>query len=247
MNFIAYNSQEKVSASGSFSGYNVSGTGSDMEKETNPPVIEKIFLNSESFRSGGKINSTPLFYAKVYDDTGINLSNGIGHNISLMLDGKTEYNLSSYFVTQGTSTKEGYIQYQLPELQEGNHKLQFRIWDVWNNSSVYDLDFFVDNSYKPAIYEFTLAGNPAKDKVRFIFTSDVPGSRVNVKYEVYSLNGALLWSYKEDGVYSTSNHEWDLTTSGGAKLKGGVYICRVFVSMDGENESNKSQKLIILD
>ncbi|NDW09889.1 type IX secretion system sortase PorU [Dysgonomonas sp. 520] len=247
MNFYAHDETNAASAKGYFNQYTVNGTNEDLTRENVSPVIEKLYLNDESFKSGGKVNPTPLFYAKVSDNTGINLSNGIGHNISLLLNDKTEYNLSSYFVNQGASAREGYVQYQLPELSEGKHKLQFKVWDVWNNSSTEVIDFIVDNNYKPSIYSFTLGGNPAKEKVRFIFTSNIPGSNVKVKYKVYSLNGAEMWSYEENAVSNSTYYDWDLTTSGGMRMKPGIYICRIFVSVDGGAESSKAAKLIVSD
>lgn len=250
MSFYASSSDYTQEASGYFTNYNVNGTDNSAVQENNPPEIVKIYLNDESFKSGGNTNTTPFFYAQVKDDTGLNLSSAIGHNISLLLDGNTSYNLTPSFVNLSlTDSKEGYVHYQLPELAEGSHSLLFTIWDVWNNSQKQELKFNVQSNYQPQIYNFTIGRNPARDNTQFIITSNLPGSNIQIKYEVFSMNGALQWKHEETGLVDGSSlyeYNWDLTTNSGARLKAGVYICRVTISTNGKVETSKSDKLIIL-
>lgn len=248
MSFYAYDEDGDKKAQGSFANYTVGGTSPGAIEEFNPPVIKEIYLNNNKFQQGGKTNSTPMFYAHVSDDTGINLASGIGHNISLTVDEKTSYDLTPTFENIGSSSKEGSVRFKIPELSEGKHTLKFKVWDVWNNSQTHDMEFEVVNNYKPSIYDFTLLGNPAKERVIFKFTCDTPESAVNLKYAVYSLTGALKWTHEERGAsvgLGGYEYEWDLRGANGIQLTPGVYICRVFISINGE-ETSKSEKLIIV-
>ena len=251
MSFYAYDNAGR-DAQGSFTNYKVGGKVSGLE-EKNPPVIRQLYLNKADFVSGDKVNMTPMFFAEVYDDTGINQSSAIGHNISLTVDGLKSYNLSSNYVSKSLSNGEtgtlGTINFSIPNLTEGKHTLQFRVWDVFNNSTTHTIDFECIADYKPTIFKFEIQGNPASTSTNFVFHSDLTGSNVMVKYEVYSLTGALQWSHEETGTVdymSEYSYNWDLTASNGSRLQPGMYICRMNVSVNGKVKSSKSEKLIIL-
>lgn len=252
MSFLAYDNAGNE-AQGSFLNYKVGGRYDNVEEDKNPPQI-KIYLNKDDFKSGDKVNMTPMFYAEIYDDTGINLSTAIGHNISLTIDGLKSYNLTSNFVSkeleEGETGVLGMVNFSIPDLTEGKHSLQFRVWDVYNNSTTGSLDFECVTDYKPTIFKFAIEGNPAKESTSFVFYSDLSGSNIEVKYEVYSMTGALQWSHQETGIVTYASeyrYPWDLTTSNGARLQPGMYVCRINVSVDGKVKSSKSEKLIILE
>jgi hypothetical protein len=169
--------------------------------------------------------------------------------IELVLDGKTYYDITSYFVSTGTSTKEGYINYSLPKLSEGNHNLKITVWDVWNNYTEKSIDFSVSEDYKPRIMRFSVANNPVKEKARFLFTSNLPQSTISVRYDVYAMNGALIWTHQETGSSESMDnyiYDWDLLTNSGASIKPGIYICKATISVDGNVETSKSVKLMVL-
>lgn len=248
MSFLAWETGGRR-AQGSYLNYTVNGTDDSAEPDSNGPEFTAFYLNTADFVSGAKVNSTPMLHVGLKDESGINLSGGIGHVIELVVDGTSYYDITSSFSSSGTSTKEGYINYSLPELAEGKHTLKVIVWDVWNNYSEKSIDFVVDNSYKASVIEFSLAQNPVKTSARFLLSSNVPQSSLNVRYDVYSINGGLVWSYEETGSsdsYQNYAYEWDLKTSNGASVRPGVYICRVTVSLDGNQKSSKSLKLIVL-
>lgn len=248
MSFYAYDTDRKREAQGSFYNYTVGGTNTNQPEEENPPVISKMYLNNEQFRSGDYVSSTPIFYAEVSDDTGINLSSGIGHNLSLVLDGITVYDLTPYFENEDNSSKKGRVKYQLPQLTEGAHTLEFNVWDVWNNSASSTIDFIVTDNFTPSIHSFEIWGNPAKDYTRFVFNTSTPSSNIDLTIRVYSLTGALVWMTQQNGAVNTLNqyiYEWDLRGYGQGRLLPGVYICTAQMSINGKKSSTKSQKLII--
>ena len=42
----------------------------------------QLFMNDESFVSGGITNSNPTLIVQLFDENGINTSSGVGHDIS---------------------------------------------------------------------------------------------------------------------------------------------------------------------
>lgn len=248
ISFYAFDVDGIKDAQGSFTNYTVSGTSPSAVQESNPPVVNKIYLNNDQFKPGDKVNATPTFYAQVTDDTGINLANGIGHNISIIVDGKTSYDLTPTFVNNGTSSKSGSVQYQLPELSEGTHTIQFKVWDVWNNSTTQTISFEVEAAPQPATYKFTITENPAKDHTKFMFTCDAPKSEIGLKYAIYSAKGILQWVQEEKGsanLFSNYSYNWNLKGSDGLRLIPGVYTCEVTININGE-DLIETHKLVIL-
>ncbi|MFT4071725.1 MAG: type IX secretion system sortase PorU [Dysgonamonadaceae bacterium] len=248
MAFFAWNGDGNE-AQGSYLRYTVAGTDSDVVAETDGPEISAMYLNKADFVSGGTTNSTPMFHVEMNDASGINLSGGIGHTIELIVDGTNYYDLTSLFVASNGSSKAGYINFSIPELSEGRHSLKFVVWDVWNNYTEKSLDFVVVNDYKAKILSFSLAENPVKETARFLFSSNVPESTITVRYHVYSLSGALLWTHEETGsstALENYQYDWNLITDSGARIRPGIYICKATISLDGKQESSKAVKLLVL-
>lgn len=247
MSFYAHNVTGDKKAQGSFYNYTVGGTNTNLPEEKNPPVISNMYLNSPQFKNGDVVNSTPTFSADISDDTGINLSSAIGHNMLLTLDGQTEFDMTYYFENAENSNKKGRITYQFSELEEGPHTLELRVWDVWNNSATQTIEFIVSNDITPRIDNFEIWGNPAQNQTSFILTTNSTGANVGVKISVYSLTGALLWVHQENniGYLEQYSYNWNLNTSGGSRLAPGVYICAAQIILNGRFSSMKSQKLIV--
>ena len=210
------------------------------------------YLNSTSFQNGGRVNTTPYFYAQLSDKDGINASgNGVGHDLQLVIDGNPTmtYTLNDYFQYDFGDYKSGSVGYSLPTLSEGEHRLSFRAWDVHNNSSVAELTFTVVRGLEPNCYSVECTKNPATTSTSFIINHDRTGSEMDIVLEVFDTSGRLLWAKQETGVSTDNTYtlDWDLTTSSGSRLQTGVYLYRVLVSSDGSSKASKAQKLIILN
>lgn len=61
--------------------------------------------------------------------------------------------------------------------------------------------------------------------------------------------GRLKWKNEESGASDWNTPyimDWDLTSTGGARLRPGIYIYRAAISTDNSKEVTKANKLIIL-
>ena len=247
MSFLAYDVSKENQAQGSFENYTVGGVDPNVQPETNPPVISKLYLDNENFVSGDIVTSTPLFYAEVSDDTGINLSTGMGHNMVLILDEDEQFDLTPYFASEDDYNKKGKIQYRMPFLSPGKHSLEFKVWDVWDNLASEIVQFTVVDDAKHSFDSFQIWGNPATDMTRFVFEADKPAVDINIKIYVYSLTGALVWMHESQGAADSLNqyiYEWNLTTGTRGRLIPGIYVCTAHITIDGKT-TKKSLKLII--
>ena len=228
----------------------VVGGGDVADNDSVGPSIF-CYLNSPSFVNGGKVNSTPYFVAEIMDKDGINSSgNGIGHDLQLVIDGEMTrtYNLNDNFSYDFGSYTRGTTYYNIPELEEGEHTLQFRAWDVFNNMSSTQLRFRVVKGLSPSLFSVSCSDNPATTSTTFIISHDRAGSTVDVGIDVFDMSGRLLWTHEESGVSTGSAYtvEWDLTIDGGQRLGTGVYLYRVRMSSDGSSQTSKAKKLVII-
>ena len=122
------------------------------------------------------MNETPYFVAELEDEDGINtVGNGIGHDLSLCIDGKITYSLNDYYTPVAGSYTKGTVAYSIPALSEGKHTLTFRAWDIMNNSSVQTLDFEVVNGLRPGLLSIMCSKSPARESTTFILSHDRPG------------------------------------------------------------------------
>ena len=66
-------------------------------------------MNDESFVSGGITNENPVLIVKLFDESGINTSSGVGHDIVAILDGDetNPYVLNDYYVADLDSYQSG--------------------------------------------------------------------------------------------------------------------------------------------
>ncbi len=245
----ACRNDKSVLAHGEYSHINFNNVTKHPNDSIGPSIY--CYLNSPSFVNGGKVNPTPYFVAELNDKDGINASgSSIGHDITLVIDGKAEYsyNLNDYFEYTFGSYTSGSVKFSIPELTEGQHKLRFRAWDILNNSSTTELVFNVVNGLEPSIVDISCTCNPAKISTDFLLVHDRVGSAIDVTFEVYDMLGRIVWRKTEtnvvcDGVYPM---KWDLTSNAGSAVGTGVYLYRARISGNGSSEALKAKKLIVV-
>lgn len=249
INLFAVNDDKTVTVNGSCSDFNVGGTESLGTDSIGPSIF--CYLNSPDFMDGGEVNSTPFFVAQISDDDGINTSGvGIGHDLMLVIDGDAAktYNLNSNFTYDFGSHTKGSTFYSIPPLEDGMHKLQFRAWDIFNNSSVTTLRFNVVNGTKPSITGIGCTDNPARTTTTFIISHNRMGSNVEVVVDVMDMAGRVLWTHAGHGSDNSGNYtvDWNLTDSRGGAIQTGVYLYRARIACENSKYASKTKKLIII-
>ena len=248
--FLVYavNNDKSLSAHGECESFTLTGT-EDLSNDGVGPSIY-CYLNSESFVNGSTVNATPYFYAELTDKDGVNVSGGIGHDLELIIDNDMNltYQLNERFQYDFGDYCKGKVDYVLPELSDGPHKLLFRAWDAQNNSSVAELSFVVNATQQPTLSNVICTKNPATTSTSFVISHDRAGSEVDVELEVFDTSGRLLWRKSETGIPTDHTYtiDWDLTTGSGSRLKTGVYLYRVLISNNGSSKASQAKKLIVL-
>ena len=251
MNLYAVDTESGNEAQGNFDNFIVGGTSDTAETDTIGPEIRALYLNDTTFVDGGQVNTTPYFVAELWDKSGVNITgSSVGHDMMLVIDESTvlSYNLNSYYELLLGEDGTGIVKFPIPALEPGKHTAEFWVWDILNNSTVRTFAFEVVEGLKPFLFDVIATPGIAREQVTFHLMHNRPESRMRVGIMVYDLAGRQLWKHEESGtsgLFENYTVSWDLT-SGGARMRPGVYIYRAAISTDNSKDATKARKFIIL-
>ena len=229
----------------------VGGSDPNASADDLGPVID-LYMNDETFVPGGITDESPLLYAKLFDDNGINtLGNSIGHDLLAVIDQSTENALvlNDVYEADLDTYKSGQVRYRLSDLAEGAHTLDLKAWDVFNNSSQKSLDFVVAPSAEMALAHVLNYPNPFTTHTEFYFEHNRPCGDLDVRVQVFTVAGRLVKTLNErlacDG-FRSAPLAWDGLDDAGDKLGRGVYVYRLSVATQDGEAADKVDKLVIL-
>lgn len=229
----------------------IGGFDENSQTDNEGPQIE-LFLNDENFIEGGMTSENPLLIAKVSDENGINMiGNGIGHDITAILDvNATDIKiLNDYYESDVNTYKSGTVRYPFFKLDDGDHELTFKVWDIYNNSSTAKLKFYVSASANLALEAVMNYPNPFYDETTFSFEHNASDQELLLTVDIFSMQGRLVKHLEDTFVpYSSRiNHiRWDGTDEHGSKIMKGMYIYRLRLSDENGIQRSKTAKLVYL-
>ncbi|MFI3239003.1 MAG: type IX secretion system sortase PorU [Bacteroidales bacterium] len=228
----------------------VYGYDESAELDTIGPTIEYVVLNSTDFKDGDTVNETPMLMAAFTDESGINIStSGIGHQMTILIDGKTLYTDVSQYYTPSMYDNGGTVNYPIDELEDGEHTLRFKVWDIANNSSEQTITFTVIKGLTPDIASVYTTTNPVSDLAEFYVEHNRPDAILDVTLTIYNLMGRMVWSATETGksdMFTSFPIEWDLTDTSGRRVPQGIYIYRAEISTDDSSSATASKKIMVI-
>lgn len=254
LNLYAYDETNSLEASGHCNEFYVYGYDDTTTGDTEGPEITFLGLNSSSFTDGEAVNESPIVLASISDASGLNFSTaGIGHEMTLLLDGSTSYNdLSGFYTPQQTSVGTlGTLRFPLSDLTAGEHSLRLRVWDVHCNMNERTIHFNVSPGLRPDVVDIYATSNPAYTSTTFYVEHNRPEAVVQVTIDVYDLMGRRVWTTTQSGKskqFMSFPIVWDLTRTGGGRVPRGIYVYRATITSDGgEHESSKAKKIAVGD
>lgn len=244
---VAQNGTEAIGCNRDFYVY---GYDDNADNDTEPPVIESIYLNHESFKAGDQVNESPMLIARISDNRSINLSSaGIGHQMLLTIDSSKSYtDVSQYYVPDANGDAAGIINYPISNLNDGEHTLRLRIWDTSGNSAESYFTFNVKHGLTPTIFDIYSDANPAVTEANFYVNHNRPDAILNVTLYVYDLMGRLQWSTSSTGrsdMFNSFPITWDLCDQAGRRVNRGIYLYKVAISTDGQQFESQTKKIAV--
>lgn len=229
----------------------IGGLNENAPIDNEGPLI-RLYMNDESFVSGGITNDAPVLIAKLEDENGINTTSGIGHDIIAILDGdeSNPFVLNEFYQTNVDDFTKGATQYKFSELSDGLHTLTLKAWDVYNNSSTAEIQFIVAGDDKLEITRVLNYPNPFVSYTEFWFNHNRPFEPLDVQVQVFTVAGKIVWTKNEtintDGFLSR-DVIWDGRDDFGDRIGKGVYVYKITVKSTLTNQRvEKFEKLVIL-
>lgn len=246
-----YANNQLEDANGFFDDFYIGGIYDSAATDELGPKME-IYMNDQTFISGGMTNDNPILLAFIEDEHGINMvGNGIGHDIVAILDEKTDqpFILNDFYEANLNSFQKGTIRFPFKNLKEGRHKLTLKVWDVYNNSSEVSIDFVVVKSNDIVLDKVYNYPNPFTTYTEFWFEHNQPGQQLFAQVQIFTITGKLIKTIEkhifEVGFRSTSI-TWDGRDQYGDQIGRGVYIYKLRVRTENLSVAEKTQKLVIL-
>jgi hypothetical protein len=215
------------------------------------PDIE-LYMNDYTFVNDGLTDANPLLIAKLFDENGINtVGNGIGHDITVILDGNTAQQkvLNQYYSANLDSYQAGEVRYNFNNLAAGKHTLTFKAWDVNNNSSSATLDFTVKAAEQVALSHVLNYPNPFTTNTSFYFEHNQVAEELDVMIQIFTVSGKLvktIQSVVKTTGFRSEGIAWDGLDDFGDQLAKGVYIYALKIRTSAGETAEKIEKLVLL-
>ena len=237
-----------VDATGVNNSIFIGGLSKQSVDNTGPTILG--FINDENFKNGGLSNENPVLLLHLFDSSGISTSGaGIGHDITAVIDGNERdvLVLNDYYTAIKDSYQAGLVRYQLPTLLEGTHRIRIKAWDVANNSSEIEIVFVVAKQATLMVKNLLNYPNPFNNITHFSFEHNQPNTSLNVSIAVFNPFGQLVKTIQSTiNTAGTRNCslDWNGTDENGRKLKKGIYIYQIKVSLNGVTYQEAKQILL---
>ena len=245
---------EKGQAEGNaqFTQFIIGGIDTSAIEDKNGPEIQ-LYLNDQNFVSGGLSNQNPIIYALLNDSSGINTSSAsIGHDITAILDNNTTntITLNNFYEAELDNFQAGKIQYQLNNLEAGEHNLTLKVWDVYNNSSEKSINFVVADNAKLEIRHLFNYPNPFFTQTAFYFEHNSPNVEITLVIHIFSISGKLIKTIHQNMIstgYISNAIYWNGRDDFGQKIGRGTYFYRLRIKTNDGKSAEKIEKLVILN
>jgi hypothetical protein len=251
ISFYAKKDQTLENETGFNTGIQIGGINENATEDNISPKV-KLYMNDETFVSGGITNASPFLLAFLEDENGINTASGIGHDIVAILDGDVSnpYLLNDYYQTNLDDYTKGSLRFPLRNLAVGLHTITFKAWDVYNNPITTEIQFVVVGDESITLTHVLNYPNPFVNYTEFWFTHNKPFEPLMVQIQVMTITGKVVWTKNQ--IISTEGFlskeiTWDGKDDFGNKIGKGVYVYKLTVKSTLTNKrAEKFEKLVIL-
>ncbi|GGB76789.1 peptidase C25 [Flavobacterium suaedae] len=229
----------------------IGGVNENAAEDNIAPTV-RLYMNDESFVSGGLTNSSPILLAFLEDEHGINTASGIGHDIIGILDGDetNPFLMNDYYEADSDNYQRGKVRFPFTDLEEGLHTLTFKAWDVYNNLVTAEIQFVVAGDNELKLERVLNYPNPFVSYTEFWFNHNRPFEPLDVQVQIFTVTGKVVKTINQSVVtdgFLCRDIKWDGRDDFGDKIGKGVYIYKLTVKSSISNKTaHKIEKLVLL-
>ena len=208
----------------------------------------RLFVNDTNFVSGGISDANPLAIGLMKDESGINaVGLGIGHNIVLKLDGNP-LNVNEAYLSNIDDFTRGSIEFQYYDLEDGEHSLSLRAWDVLNQWGYDEITFTVVNASDPILEQLEVFPNPFTTELNFILKHNQKGEEGLLRLTLIDNQGKSIWEWTANTILNGTSSDLPLfriSDIPAGKLTSGFYNARVDWKRTLDGKSSRIQEKLI--
>lgn len=195
-------------------------------QDSTGPQIE-ILVDGRPVTIDDYTSRTPELTLRLFDESGINLTGEVGHQIIIQTDhdANSRRDVTARFVYDSGSYQRGSLKTRLPALTPGEHPISVKAWDNFNNSSSLSLSLSVVEETDLRVTNVMNYPNPFNGPTTFTFelTQDA-----DITLQVYTVSGVLIRSFSAiSGLRGFNQLEWDGLDRDGDQLANGAYLYKI--------------------
>ena len=199
-----------------------------------PPELES-WIEGHRGEDNPVIHGNAVLRVSISDSSGIcAMGGGAGRSILMSLDSQG-FDISRYFTYQPDSHTHGEIEYTLPELTEGSHRIILAVWDGMGNSTRDTLNFAITGLSTELLSSVFVYPNPGSGQRCFNFETPISGTAL---ITVYTISGKAIWRRTVSCREGYNQIIWDGLDTDGDEPASGAYIFRIeFSDTEGASSS----------
>jgi len=237
---------DRFSGSGEQEPLVVGGTASAPTEDLVGPRME-IGFEGQTFSDGDYVSSSPVLLLTLEDESGINVTGEIGHEITVKIDrGEDAVSQTArvFKVTEYFTAEDGYqrgrLKYAIPDLAGGAYVLQVKAWDTFNNSSQKQVGIRVASEERLSLSDVLCHPNPMEDETTFTYR--LSQSAESVEIRIFSLSGRRVDRLTGEGVQGYNQVHW----VPGETLANGPYLYRIVVRGPEGQRAETSERFVVM-
>lgn len=224
------------------------------QTDTIGPTVKYTFGGRQNFVSGDAVGVNDELEVTLTDSSGINLAGGLGHGITLEVDGRPDktVNLTNLFAYDPDSYTSGKLAYSLSGLDAGTHSFVFRAWDAANNATTVQFNANLVAVGNVAIDNLLNYPNPMQMATKFFFELTQPVDRFVM--DIFTLSGRKIRTFIGSNLpadnYPNGQFEivWDGRDASGDRVATGVYIYKATaVPRNGGPAAQSYGKVVVVN
>lgn len=248
LSYVAWTDDGKRRAKGGSNMVLVGGLADEEVTDNTGPSV-KLYFDYPSWLNGATTSSSPMFYAILSDESGINSSGvGIGHNITLTIDDNPANSviLDNYYTLTSTNPEVGKVMYQLDNLTPGIHKVSLKVWDNMGNSTSQSASLLVapQSQIQFDHIAYTSIGKP----LSLHFFHNNASATNSLQISIYDLSGKLMSTTQTTLPTGTTDSGTILLADimpSTPSLSNGIYILNVKIVGSNGRRGEFTRKLVL--
>ncbi|MFQ6605480.1 MAG: type IX secretion system sortase PorU [Fidelibacterota bacterium] len=204
---------------------NIPIRGGGFVQDNEGPIISFWDDTFSPLYSGDHFNKSRSLIIQLEDPIGINLTNDIGHEITVTdMSSGQQINVTDRFVYNPNSITKGYLKFE-PEVNMDNLELTVKAWDSANNPSEAIIRLVMTEDAVLRLHQVYNYPNPFSDDTQFTFEIT---AAADVSITIFTLSGRRIMHIDEE-YFEAGYHfiNWDGQDEFGDNIANGTYLYQI--------------------